>query len=97
MITTVLAHANTVILADIGPGSPEAPNRADKWQSLLNMGLWVAVAVLALIGVFAGVKFAASYVSGEATRERMMILGGVCVGAVFAGTATALVNSLALG
>ncbi|MBJ7287559.1 hypothetical protein [Williamsia sp.] len=96
MISTVLASTATV-LADIGPSSPQTPTGGDKWQSLLNMGLWAAVAVLALIGVFAGVKFAASYVSGESTRERMMILGGVCVGAVFTGTAVALVNSLALG
>lgn len=92
----MVTHTITV-LADIGPSGATAPPGSDRWQLLLNIGLWVAVAVLALIGVFAGVKFAAAYASGEATRERMMILGGVCVGAVFAGTATGLVNVLALG
>lgn len=92
MITSTIT-----VLADIGPSSATAPPGSDRWQLLMNIGLWIGVAILAMIGIAAGVKFAAAYASGEASRERMMILGGVCVGAVFAGTVTALVNTLVLG
>ena len=54
----------------------------------------VTVLATALVGVFAGVKFAMGHADGTNTRGQQMALAAVGIGAVFSGTATALVNTL---
>lgn len=95
--TVFSAHAASApdVLAQVGPSGVEPPPGADKYQSLMNIALWVAVGVLSVVGVFAGVKFAIGHQDGTNTRGQQMGLAAVAVGAVFAGTATVLVNQLA--
>lgn len=95
--TALTAHAAATpdVLAQVGPSGVEPPPGADKYQQLMNIALWVAVGVLAVVGVFAGVKFAVGHQDGTNTRGQQMGLAAVAIGAVFAGTATALVNQLA--
>ena len=86
--------ATTDYLAQVGPNGVDAPPGAEKYQLLMNIGLWVATGVLALVGVFAGVKFAMGHADGTNTRGQQMGIAAVGIGAVFAGTATTLVNTL---
>lgn len=86
--------STTDYLAQVGPSGVEAPPGAPKYQQLFNIGLWVATGILAMVGVFAGVKFAIGHADGTNTRGQQMGIAAVGIGAVFAGTATTLVNTL---
>lgn len=86
--------ATTDYLAQVGPNGVDAPPGAPKYQLLMNIGLWVATGLLAVIGVFAGVKFAMGHMDGTNTRGQQFALAAVAIGAVFSGTATTLVNTL---
>ncbi|QII09310.1 hypothetical protein BH93_27460 (plasmid) [Rhodococcoides fascians A25f] len=104
LLTTLTAAADlaaaadiqphTDVLAQVGPSGVEAPPGADKYQTLMNIVLWVVAGGLACVGVAAGLKFAIGYQDGTNSRGQQMALGGVAIGAVFSGTATALVNTL---
>ncbi len=85
---------HTDVLAQVGPSGVEPPPGADKYQSLMNIFLWIVAGGLACVGVGAGLKFAIGYQDGTNSRGQQMALGAVAIGAVFAGTATALVNQL---
>lgn len=86
--------STTDYLAQVGPNGVATPPGGEKYQLLMNIGLWVATGVLAMIGVAAGVKFALGHMDGTNSRGQQMGLAAVGIGAVFAGTATALVNTL---
>ncbi|OLT31627.1 hypothetical protein BJF84_26685 [Rhodococcus sp. CUA-806] len=83
------------VLAQVGPSGVQAPPGEEKYQMLMNIAMWVGVAVLAVVGVFAGVKFAIGHQDGTNTRGQQFGLAAVAIGAVFTGTATVLVNTLA--
>lgn len=83
------------VLAQVGPSGVQAPPGEAKYQMLMNIAMWVGVAVLAVVGVFAGVKFAIGHQDGTNTRGQQMGLAAVAIGAVFTGSATVLVNQLA--
>lgn len=95
--TAFAAHTATSpdVLAQVGPSGVQAPPGEEKYQMLMNIAMWVAVAVLSVVAVFAGVKFAIGHQDGTNTRGQQMGLAAVAIGAVFTGTATVLVNSLA--
>lgn len=92
--TMLAAHSASApdVLAQVGPSGVEAPPGAPKYQTLMNIGMWVGVAVLACVGVWAGVKFAVAHQEGTNTRGQQFGLASVAIGAVFAGTATPFVN-----
>lgn len=104
LLTTLTAAADlaaaadlqphTDVLAQVGPSGVQAPPGEEKYQGLMNIGLWVGAAALACIAVFAGVKFAAGYQDGTNTRGQQFGLAAVAIGSVFAGTGTVLVNTL---
>ncbi|MEW1881054.1 hypothetical protein AB0O58_15290 [Rhodococcus sp. NPDC080181] len=85
---------HTDVLAQVGPSGVEAPPGEEKYQTLMNIALWVATGVLACVGVWAGVKFAIGHQDGTNSRGQQFGLAAVAVGAVFSGTATLLVNNL---
>ncbi len=95
--TAFAAHAAAApdVLAQVGPSGVQAPPGEAKYQMLMNIAMWVAVGALAVVGVFAGVKFAIGHQDGTNTRGQQFGLAAVAIGAVFTGTATVLVNQLA--
>jgi hypothetical protein len=95
--TALHAHDLLLLAQEIGPSAPEAPpgEIGEKFQSLMNLFYWGAIAACAVAFVAAGVTLAWQRHNGSGTGEGEAKAVRVMVGAVFVASATQLINWLA--